>query len=101
MDSCGDVGASLWSPETSNEIAFVKSTYPSSSRFYHLGIEQYVHTKGVIFSDNSFGVGLPFYTGNTKAYLLIKKTVKISCTIEKSKNPWDFPMLKLIHGFGF
>ncbi len=55
---------SLWSPETSNEIEFVKSTFPSN--YYHLGIEQYVFGKGAYFSDNSYGIGLPFYTGKFK-----------------------------------
>jgi hypothetical protein len=55
--------AALWSPETSNEIAFIKNTFTSTSGFYHLGIEQHVHAKGILYSDNSFGVGVPFYTG--------------------------------------
>jgi hypothetical protein len=56
---------SLWSPETSNEIEFVTSTFPFD--YYHLGIEQYVYAKGAYFSDNSYSIGLPFYTGK---YLL-------------------------------
>ena len=63
LDSCGDLAATLWSPVTSNEVAFIKSAFPSTSGSYHLGIEQYVYGKGAFNSDNSFGVGLPFYTG--------------------------------------
>ena len=46
-------------------IAFITQTFPSDGSLYHLGIEQYVYGKGVIFSDNSFGVGVPFYTSKS------------------------------------
>jgi len=67
-NSCLDKTANLWSPETSNEVTFITATFPSTSGFYHLGIEQYIFGKGVYYSDNSFGVGLPFYTGLNKLF---------------------------------
>jgi len=63
LDACADKMSTLWSPETSNEVAFITKTFPSAGYLYHLGIEQYVLTKGIIYSDNSFGVGVPFFTG--------------------------------------
>jgi len=63
LDACADKMSSLWSPETSNEIAYITNNFASTSALYHLGIEQYVYGAGVIYSDNSFGVGVPFYTG--------------------------------------
>jgi hypothetical protein len=63
LDACGAKLSSLWSPETSNEIAFITKNFPSAGNLYHLGIEQYVTGKGMINSDNSFSVGVPFYTG--------------------------------------
>ena len=65
LDACADKMSTLWSPETSNEIAFITQTFPSDGSLYHLGIEQYVYGKGVIYSDNSFGVGVPFYTSKS------------------------------------
>jgi len=62
--------ASLWSPETSNEVTFITKTFPATSGFYHLGIEQYVFGKGAFYSDNSYGVGVPFYTGSLHTDIL-------------------------------
>ena len=64
LDACSDKMSNLWSPETSNEIAFITKTLPSAGSLYHLGIEQYIYGKGVMYTDNSFGVGVPFYTGS-------------------------------------
>ena len=61
-DSCYSIGGSLWFPETNTEMIFVASTFPTSSNVYHLGISQYMAANGIIYSDNSFGVGIPFYT---------------------------------------
>jgi hypothetical protein len=61
LDVCADKMSTLWSPETSNEVAFVMATFPSA--LYHVGIEQFVFGKGMFNSDNSFGVGVPFFTG--------------------------------------
>ena len=69
VDLCADKMSNLWSPEMSNEIAFITKTFPSAGSLYHLGIDQYVYGKGVLYSDNSFGVGVPFYTGNNNLEL--------------------------------
>jgi hypothetical protein len=57
-----EIDSSLWFPETNLEMSFVASTYPTSSNLYHLGIYQYKELNGIFYSDNSFGVGIPFYT---------------------------------------
>ena len=63
-DSCEDLESHLWTPETSNEITFVKNAFPPVNTAYHLGIIQYVFEKGLHYADNSYGVGVPFYTGD-------------------------------------
>jgi len=45
------------------EMMFVATNFPTTSKLYHLGINQYTDINGIFYSDNSFGVGLPFYTG--------------------------------------
>jgi hypothetical protein len=66
------LGAHLWTPETSNEITFVQNAFPPDNATYHLGIIQYVFGKGLYYADNSYGVGIPFYTGDFNVSLLCK-----------------------------
>ncbi len=80
LDACGAKLSSLWSPETSNEIAFITKNFPSAGNLYHLGIEQYVTGKGMISSDNSFSVGVPFYTGEKLLNHLISLDLNWACT---------------------
>jgi hypothetical protein len=63
-DLCADKNSNLWFPETSLEMTFVTVNFPTPSNIYHLGISQYHAFYGALFSDNSFGVGVPFFTGN-------------------------------------
>jgi hypothetical protein len=44
-------------------MMFVATNFPTASKLYHLGIYQYTDINGLFYSDNSFGVGLAFYTG--------------------------------------
>jgi hypothetical protein len=62
MDLCGQNDSYLWWPESSHEISFVKNFFPSATGYYLTGIDQYVNGKGMIYSDGSYGVGLPFLT---------------------------------------
>ena len=53
---------SLWYPETSAEIFFVKTAFASTNNLYHLGIRSNHENSGMVFSDYSVGLGIPFYT---------------------------------------
>ena len=46
-------------------MTFVKAKFPTSKSLYHLGISQYHSTYGIVYSDSSFGVGVPFYSSKT------------------------------------
>jgi hypothetical protein len=64
-DACVAKGADLWFPETSLEMSFVVANFPSPNNVYHLGIDQFSKLDGrIVYSDNSVGTGVPFYSGN-------------------------------------
>ena len=49
-------GANLWWPETLLEAEFVAQTFPFDG--HHVGIRAFSSEEGLIFADNSVGIGL-------------------------------------------
>jgi len=68
-DACVAKGADLWYPESSLEMNFVAAKFPSTSKVYHLGIDQISKTDGrIVYADYSMGTGVPFFSGNINCF---------------------------------
>ncbi len=62
-DKCADLGGLLWYPHSSEEISFISKVFPMSpGEPYHLGIKSYTKEDGMVYIDDSFSPGIPFYT---------------------------------------
>ncbi len=65
-DFCHSEGMELFFPDTKEELSFIGSLFVDLPDFTHVGYRQLSETHGVLHSDYSVGVGLPFVTGDAE-----------------------------------
>ena len=83
-NECLDMEGHLWYPENSQEMAFVRQSFPVETLgdVYHLGIITMSTWQGMNFTDGTFSPGIPFYTSMNLQTNFISKHLHYNCTFQ-------------------